>query len=356
MEHLVELVQQLSLARDIGKIPTIACEAARRLTGADGATLILRDGEECVCAEEDAIGPLWKGRRFPVDTGISSWVIVHRQPAVIPDILEDARIAMEDYRSTFVRSLAMVPIHIENPIGAIGIYWAAPHAATGEEVKLLQLLADCTWVPMEQIRARQELEERILQHTQALESAREGLRSETLLRKQMEARVKHLSLTDEFTGLANRRGFLVRAEQMRKLVNRVHSHGWLIYIGIDGVSQVKDQMGSEAGDQLVRNAAKVLRECFRDSDIVARIGSDEFIVFAAGDSTPAVEIGERLAANIEYFNQCYPAQPALALSVGAIRCDPHSAHTLEEMIYQADAAMYIERRRKRARLQDELIE
>jgi len=356
MEHLVGFLQRLLLARDMGGILSIAGIAGRRLTGADGTALVLREGSQCVFADEDAIRPLWKGRRFPADRCISGWVMDHRQPLIIPDIYQDPRIPIEDYRSTFVRSLAMVPIHTESPIGAIGSYWAASHTATAEQVKILQLLADSTAVCLENVRVRRELEERVQRYAMELDAAKDGLRSETSLRKQMEARVKHLSLTDEVTGLSNRRGFLLRAEQLLKLVNRFQTHGWLIYIDIDGLREVNDRMGREAGNLLIANAAKVLRESFRDSDIVARIGGDEFIVFATGASTPAIEIEERLAANIEHFNRCIPAQPALSMSIGVIRCDPHSVHTLEEMIHQADAAMYIEKRRKRMRLQDGLLE
>ena len=58
---------------------------------------------------------------------------------------------------------------------------------------------------------------------------------------------------------------------------------------------------------------------------------------------------DRLNRNIEHHNACYPSQPPLGMSIGVIRCDPHSANTLEDMIHQADAAMYIEKRRKRDR-------
>lgn len=199
-----------------------------------------------------------------------------------------------------------------------------------------------------------ELEELVRQRTEELEASREALRAEVALRKRTEAEVQRLSLTDDLTGLSNRRGFLLRAEQLLKLVNRVPTHGWLIYIDLDGLKEVNLASGRDAGDRLIRDAARVLRESFRDSDVVARIGSDEFVVFATGPSTPAAEIEERIARNIEHHNLCYPDQPAVSMCIGVIRCDPHSLHTLDEMIHQADAAMYIEKRRKRERLRDSL--
>ena len=350
IEHLVEVVQRLSLAQDMEQIMTIVRTAARQLTGADGASFVLRDGDNCFYADEEAIGPLWKGQRFHVSTCISGWVMNNRKPVAIPDVYEDPRIPLDVYRTTFVRSLAMVPIRTQSPIGAIGNYWATSHSPTPEQLRILQALADSTAVAIQNVLVHQELEERVRLRTEELEAANEELRSEAQLRKRMEAQVLQLSLTDELTGLNNRRGFLLRAEQMLKLVNRVHTHGWPIYIDLDGLKQVNDQSGHDAGDRLIRNAARILRESFRDSDVMGRIGGDEFVVFATGSSTPAVEIQERITRNIEHHNRCYPDQPPISMSIGVIRCDPGSLHTLEDMIHQADAAMYIEKRRKRERL------
>ena len=220
--------------------------------------------------------------------------------------------------------------------------------------ELDELVAALHSAAIENIRIHQELEKLLLQRVTELEAANEELRAETNLRREMEAKVLHLSLTDEMTGLNNRRGFLLRAEQMLKLVDRVQTRGWLIYIDLDGLKRINDRMGHDAGDRLIASAAKVLRESFRDSDILGRVGGDEFVVFAAGSSTPATEIEERLNHNIAHQNFCHPNEAPLSMSIGVIRCDPHSLHNLEEMIHQADAAMYIEKRRKRARLQDQL--
>src|SRR5262249_3421389 len=116
MEHLVDVVQDLSLARDLASIMEIVRHAARELTGAGGATFVLRDDGKCYYAEENAIAPLWKGHRFPLEACISGWAMLNRQPAVVPDIYKDPRIPIEAYRPTFVRSLAMVPIRTVDPI------------------------------------------------------------------------------------------------------------------------------------------------------------------------------------------------------------------------------------------------
>lgn len=147
--HLSEVTASLSQAHDIDSIREIVRQAARDLTGADGATFVLRDEDKCYYMDENAIGPLWKGQRFPMCACISGWVMTHCNPAVIDDIYKDPRIPEDAYRPTFVRSLVMVPINRANPIGAIGNYWADVRHASEEEIVVLQILADVTGVAME---------------------------------------------------------------------------------------------------------------------------------------------------------------------------------------------------------------
>lgn len=133
--------EELRQAAQLEEVQRIIRSSARWLLQADGATLVLRDGEHCYYADEDAMSPLWKGQRFPMTNCISGWAMMHGDTAVIPDITLDARIPQEAYRPTFVRSLAMVPIRPSQPIGAIGAYWAVLHGATPAEVQLLNELA-----------------------------------------------------------------------------------------------------------------------------------------------------------------------------------------------------------------------
>lgn len=172
LAHLVSVVRSLSLSRSVEDIQVIVRRAARELTGADGATLVLREGDQCYYADEDAIAPLWKGSRFPMSACISGWVMIHGEPVLIPDIYADERIPADVYRPTFVRSLAMVPIRSEAPIGAIGNYWASERMPTAEDVELLKALADSTSVAFENVRLYGELEEKIKDRTAALEEAR----------------------------------------------------------------------------------------------------------------------------------------------------------------------------------------
>lgn len=178
MEQLVKVVQELSKARTLDTVMDIVRHAARDLTSADGATFVLRDGGDCYYAEENAISPLWKGKRFPMEKCISGWVMMNAEPAIIEDIYNDPRIPIDAYRPTFVKSLAMVPIRRSAPIGAIGNYWATRHLPTHEELMILQALADTTSVALENAQLYTELEMniRVLQeHQEYLHKQNENL-------------------------------------------------------------------------------------------------------------------------------------------------------------------------------------
>ena len=173
--RLVTAVQDLSHARDFETIREIVRHAARELTGADGATLVLRDGDQCHYVDEDAIGPLWKGQKFPLTSCISGWVMLNGTHAAIEDIYADARIPADAYRPTFVKSLLMMPIRPDAPLGAIGNYWAASHKVTPRELELLQALASTTAVAMENVRSHQLLEHRVRERTLQLEATNREL-------------------------------------------------------------------------------------------------------------------------------------------------------------------------------------
>lgn len=134
---LPEIAARLRTITDLAGIQEIVRTAARQLVRSHGATFVLRDGDHCFYADEDAISPLWKGQRFPLAECISGWSILNGQPAVVPDLELDARVPIEAYRPTFVRSLAVVPIGADRPVGAIGVYWAIRHVASPGELNFL---------------------------------------------------------------------------------------------------------------------------------------------------------------------------------------------------------------------------
>lgn len=142
------LILKLSMARGVEEIMAVVRQDLRALVGADGVTFVLREGNKCFYAEEDAISPLWRGQRFPLETCISGWTMLNRRMAVIEDIYADDRIPHAAYRPTFVKSLVMTPVRQEDPVAAIGAYWAHHHRPDETELGLLQTIANGAAVAM----------------------------------------------------------------------------------------------------------------------------------------------------------------------------------------------------------------
>jgi len=147
-KDVVDLMHRLSAVRDAQEIMDLVRHGARKLLGADGVTFVLRDGDYCYYAEEDAISPLWKGMRFPLTSCISGWAMMNHKSAVIEDIYQDSRVPQEAYRCTFVKSMVMVPVRLEDPIAAIGAYWREERQPTAKEVSLLETIANAAAVAM----------------------------------------------------------------------------------------------------------------------------------------------------------------------------------------------------------------
>jgi two-component sensor histidine kinase len=146
---LVETIEALSGARSIDDVASVVRSSARRISGADGVAFVLRDKGDCWYLDEDAIGPLWKGRRFPLTACISGWAMLNKQTVVIPDIYLDDRIPHDAYRPTFVKSLIMTPVRPDDPIAAIGAYWAESHTPPPDVVAKLQVMARATAAALE---------------------------------------------------------------------------------------------------------------------------------------------------------------------------------------------------------------
>lgn len=152
---LITAVERLSAADDMDGVIQVVRKTARAISGADGVTFVLRDADQCHYVEEDAVGPLWKGKRFPLTACISGWCMLNDKPAVIPDIYVDPRIPHDAYRPTFVKSLVMVPVRAKTPIAAIGSYWSKVRDFEEEEVAYLEALSRSTAAAISAVRARE---------------------------------------------------------------------------------------------------------------------------------------------------------------------------------------------------------
>lgn len=179
LQMLVEAIQELSISSTMDNIIDIVRKSARNLVNADGSTFILREGDFCYYAGEDTISPLWKGQRFPLTECISGWAILNRQSVMVEDIYKDERIPIESYKSTYINSLAISPIRISDPLGAIGAYWANNYKPSEIEIKLLNSLADAAAKAVENVQLIDGLEQKISERTSQLQAANKELETFT---------------------------------------------------------------------------------------------------------------------------------------------------------------------------------
>lgn len=172
MELLVSVSQELSFARKLEDVQRIVRLAAQQLTGSDGISIRLRDGDECYTLDGDQAAPSpWKGLRSRLTESISGWVILNASSLVVDDVQTDPRVLSHAIRPSNVVSAVLVPIRTINPLGVISVYWSTHRKAKDAEIKLLEALADCAAIALDNIRLYQELEERVRERTSALESA-----------------------------------------------------------------------------------------------------------------------------------------------------------------------------------------
>ena len=165
--------------------------------------------------------------------------------------------------------------------------------------------------------------------------------------KSMEAKLKALSLTDKLTGLYNRRGLFALVEQLFKLSKRQKTGMFMLYADIDNLKEINDTWGHKEGDIVIIDMANILKMNYRDSDIVARIGGDEFVVVPVGtDGDNVEEITARLQKSIQVHNAKVNRSYKLSLSAGIAYYDPETPCSVDELLAQGDKLMYEQKKYK----------
>jgi len=161
--------------------------------------------------------------------------------------------------------------------------------------------------------------------------------------------LRSLSLIDDLTGLYNRRGFSDLGEQYLKLARRSGRGVTMVYVDLDRFKTINDSLGHHVGDRALLKVADILRATFRRSDIIARLGGDEFGVLAleAADESSELLV-QRLRERVVDFNRTSPEPYQLSVSIGMAHHDDDLRVRLEDMVAEADSAMYREKHGKRA--------
>lgn len=166
--------------------------------------------------------------------------------------------------------------------------------------------------------------------------------------KQAQETLRNLSLTDDLTGLYNRRGFFTLADQYLKSARRAGKEASLIYTDMDDLKLINDTHGHEEGSKALGEIAAILRRTFRRSDIIARIGGDEFVILETdAERTDAQTSITRLRENLRRHNTSRPHVYELSLSIGIVRGGLDEYPTVEALLTRGDELMYEEKRGKR---------
>ena len=163
----------------------------------------------------------------------------------------------------------------------------------------------------------------------------------------LQEKVRTMAVTDELTGLYNRRGFFSLVEKLLQLCKREKKGIFMLYTDLDGLKKINDTFGHKEGDMALIDIANILRNNYRESDIIARISGDEFVVIPIGTTEDSTKIAtSRLQKSIEIHNSEINRSYKLSLSFGIAYYDPENPCSIDELLVQGDKLMYEQKRHK----------
>ena len=342
---LSKIAATFSGLRSLDRLGEVVRDAARELVGADGTSVLLADGRGWFYPRHSTLALLRGDERSRLEASVGGLTLRTRGPVVIPDVASDPR-ARSLQGAGGIESVAAVPIlgrQTDAPLGAIESYWAAPHSPSIEEVGLLELLAELTALGLRALQAHSEVEAAVRSRTADLEELSRRLLLDAAQRQRAEEDARRQAFTDELTGLYNRRALFALGEP---LVQEGRASGFrvsVLYADVDGLKRVNDTQGHAAGDRLIVAAARALRSALRETDLVVRVGGDEFCAILRGSQGD----GSSLLARLSQLSTPHPHSGVPALSIGLSRDDGAATTTLPLLVQRADHFMYMLKRWRR---------
>ena len=320
LARMLQVQSAVMAEQDVARIMKILTDAALELRNTTAAAIELAEGEDMVYRAASGNAAAYLGLRLKLASSFSGLCVRTSQVLICHDSETDERVDRVATRKVGVRSMIVVPLRTgEETIGAFKLMSDQPGAFTESDAQLLQLMAGFVANAMH--------------NAAALERARQE------------------SLYDALTGLANRSLFADRVRrQLARLKRNPQGAAAVIYLDLDGFKPVNDRYGHPAGDELLVQVGERLRIAARETDTVARLGGDEFAVLAAdlGAAGDAQCVAERFQRAVEAPAYRLEAGEArIGASTGYSVAEAGKAATVDELLGQADQAMYREKRRRR---------
>lgn len=256
----------------------------------------------------------------PVDYPFCPFVVANHRPLVVPDTLADERFATSPAVTVpgGVRFYAGMPLETDDGfvLGTLCVIDVEPRMLELHQEEALRFLAHQVVIRLELGRVTTELQK-------------------------LHAYVRSQALHDDLTGLRNRRGFVSVGQHELALAARRSVGGVIVSVDVDNLKQINEENGHQAGDEILIDAADLLLGAFRDDDLIARVGGDEFCVLALGDADVIrTRATEHLPESVRLLNEM-PGRPArMHLNVGLATFDPAAPATIEDLMTEADLASY----------------
>jgi len=340
LRALLSMSRELLQADQVDSVFDIVGHVVSEQLNASAALLI-------VCADEEQIVAFDRGGKPHVGVAGHPWYQAARSMLGKPGRERTEAMAIQPVARRVGRRVLALGMPVPTAMAALVAGWEheAEEPAWRERERILSAVLELAAAALGSLQSRNALEQLVYTQYEQMADVAQSHAAELARRDVDEGEMRRLSLTDVLTGLHNRRGFFVHAEQVFKVAQRKRARSAVIFADVDGLKSVNDELGHETGDGLIRDAASVFRESFRDADVVARLGGDEFVAYTLDDRQPWVILA-RLHANLHAFNLMQERAYRVSVSPGIVQCDPASEQNLVNYIVLADQQMYLHKRRR----------
>ncbi|MFC5406189.1 diguanylate cyclase domain-containing protein [Cohnella soli] len=339
LKVIMEVQQQMLLANfDLNQFMHTICDRMCLLTDADGSTIEMLAGDEMVYAAVSGTLQPHLGIRINKVGSLSGLSVTKKEILYSPDTQQDDRVNKEACLKVGARSMVCVPLfESSHAVGVLKVISGRPNAFSSRDIETLQLLSLALGSELgkqitydDKIRVLNDYEELLVQ-----------LRAEIERREKLESELIQLTERDILTGLLNRRGFSDRIEGWINRASREEGLFGVFYLDLNKFKQCNDTYGHEVGDLVLVEFANRIKRAVRDSDLIARVGGDEFVVAAwlQNGNDGLLQVAKRLTGQLESPMQLKGLQLLMSTSVGCTQWT--EGKTELELIRAADESMYL---------------